>query len=171
MAAAAAIGGLQLGLGILQMDQASKQAKAERELGKYQQQIFNINADNAEKEAQTVISQGEQQATRYMDSARSVGGKQDSAYAAQGVDVSTGVARDVKSDTVQTAMRDVLQIKDNAWRASWGLKQEAADLRRQGRFAAMGGKAKADATLATGGLNFVNSAINAGSTVTGYGKK
>lgn len=171
MAAAVAIpailGAGQIGLGVLGMDQASKQAKAERERGKFQQQIFNLNADAVEAQAGEVMQQGDQQAARYADSARSVTGKQSAAYAGQGVDVASGVTKNVQAETVQTAVRDMLTIKDNAWRQSWGMKQEASNLRRQGRLAAMGGNASANSTLVTGGLNFANSIISAGKTYAG----
>lgn len=153
----AALGIASLGLGIKGIVDAGNESDAINARGQYQQKIFNENADQMDKQAGEAVRLGDEEAARYSTGVRSIVGKQQSSYAAQGVDVGTGVARDVSQETTAKGIQDMLTIKDNAWRTSFGFKQEAQNLRKQGNLARMGATSAASSTLATGGLNFVNS--------------
>ncbi len=159
MAAAIGIGlgVLQAGMGVKGLIDAGNEAGAITARGEYQQRIFNENADQMDRQAGEAQRLGEEQATRYSTQVRTLTGKQQSSYAGQGVDVGTGVSRDVAQETAAKGVQDLLTIRDNAWRTAFGYKQEANNLRNQGRLAKMGAVSAASSTLATGGLNFVNS--------------
>lgn len=153
---AAALGIAQVGLGLFGLSNANNEADALKARGEYQQKIFNDNADQLDRQAGEVERVGEEDAAAYVGAGRAVVGKQQASYAGQGVDVGTGVARDVSAETTAKSIQDMLTIRSNAWRTSFGLRQEGNNLRKQGAFARMGGNAAAGSTLATGGLNFVN---------------
>lgn len=149
------------GLGLLQLGMGEMQASAQREAGLYNQKIFEENATVAEKQAEQALKSGKRQALTSMEGTKSLISNQVAKFAAQGVDVGGGNVRAVTTDTLKAGLSDAQTIENNAWRQAWGFKEEAKNLRRQGKLAAMGGNAQAGATLATAGLNFGSNAISA----------
>lgn len=146
----AGLGALIMGLGTGL--NAYAQGSAASAQGAYQQQQHEANARLADLNAADSIRRGETVASDYSKKASQVLGAQKTAYAGQGVDVNSGSAAAVQSETMDVAERDVETIKSNAWREAWGFKTQAATSRAQGAFARQAGDFTMGTSLLTGGL-------------------
>lgn len=150
------------------------QSQEEKMQGQYQQSVSNMNAAVLDAQANDAIVRGETAAAEALRSgnvsasnikkdAKRVSGSQRAALAAQGIDVSSGSASDVLSETeIQSeqdfnrakyfSKLDAITIKNNAWREAWGFKVESTNTRFSGNMARSAGDFKASNTLLTGGL-------------------
>lgn len=137
------------------MASANASASAIQEEGAYQKRMLEENANLAELQGRDAIERGDKEARRINAQGRRIGSAQRAAYSSQGVDVNSGVAAEMVSDTVAAADFDALTVKTNAWREAWGLKEQATDYRERGRLVERAAKNKAGATLLTGGLSAV----------------
>lgn len=140
---------------------ASGQAAAQRQQGKWMEETSDFNARMLELQAEDVTRRGDAEAALAASRGRQVVGAQKATYAASGVDVASGSALDVANDSEFQAQLDVQKIKQNAWRAAWGLTSEAELTRQQGRMGRLAGNAEADATMLTGGLKFAGASLRA----------
>jgi len=148
---------------------AVTESNAQREQAKYQKHQYEVNAKLAEDQGAEAIKLGDQEASQLGKKTEQLRGSQRAAYAAQGIDVNSGVAAEVQADTVALGAADVLKIKDNAWKTAWGYKQEAASSRSKGEFARVAGENAANNTLLTGGLKALGKAGQAAMTASGLG--
>ena len=108
-------------------------------------QLLEFNAGLAEMKAKDALYRGREEERRFRDEVRGLIGTQRTLYAAGNVDVGSGSALDVQTDTAYQGELDALQIRVNASREAWGftsesqaLKFEAANTRRLGRLQARG---------------------------------
>lgn len=92
-------------------------------------------------------------------------GEQRVALAQQGIDINTGSAGDIQSETDAISHQDAETIKNNAWREAWGFKTQAAEDRGRGKMALATGRATAFNTMLTGGLNAASQFASAGANV------
>lgn len=144
-AAAGIMGGLQLGQAYLE----SEGIKAE---GRLQKTQADFNARMAETQAEDALFRGEKKAHDVKRAGKQFGGEQKVAYGAQGVDVSVGTPTDVMASTREDVGRDIEDVKNNAWRESFGYRSQAADYRMAGRYAKYSARNRARNTLISGGL-------------------
>lgn len=151
MAAAAAIVG-----GVFQVTGAQNQARAQKAQGEYQKSMYDENAAFSTLAAEDAIRRGDKDAAQLKNQGKQTIGAQRAALAAQGVDVGSGSALDIQVDTAYQVQLDSMKIKNNAWREAWGYKTEALNASTAGRFAQLGAKVSANNTLATGGLQAIN---------------
>lgn len=121
------------------------EAKAAARRGRYEQQIYEMNATVAEWQAADAIARGREAEGRQRQETRGLVGAQRTSLAAQGIDIESGSAADVQADTEYLGELDRLTIRNNAARAAWGFQVDAVNLRQQGRLARMGGNAQAGA--------------------------
>lgn len=148
------------------------EANAQREQGEYQKHMSEVNAKLAEDQGADAIKLGDLEAGQVARKGAAVRGSQRVAYAAQGIDVNSGVAAEVQADTEALSQIDQLTIKNNAWRTAWGYKVEALNSRSKGEFAKIAADKSANNTLLTGGLKALGSAtqgVMAYSSTTGGG--
>jgi len=132
--------------------QGYTQSSAIKAKGEYEASIYDSNARLAELQAGDTIRKGEKDALKVRRQTRRMIGSQRAAMAAQGIDIGEGSAIDVIQDTAELGAEDEMAIKNNAWRAAWGMRTEANEYRSRGRFARMGSRREANMTLLTGGM-------------------
>ena len=132
---------------------AVAEANAQREQGKYQKHMMEVNAKMAEDQGDDAIRLGDLEANKAGQKASALRGSQRAAYAAQGIDVNSGVAAETQADTVALSKLDEITIKNNAWRTAWGYKVEALNSRSKGEFAKIAADKSANNTLLTGGIS------------------
>lgn len=154
MGATAAISGAQFASGVIQ-------AESIRAEGSFRKSTADANARLLDLRAEDEIRRGEKDATEYKKRVRKLRGAQRAAYGASGVDVNTGSAMLVQQETEEQGSLDALTIKNNAWKAAWGLKQEAFNTRMEGEYAQIGAKGSAARTYATAGLDAFRTAYPA----------
>lgn len=121
----------------------------QQQMGKYQQQVANNNAIAAEYQAADAIQRGDIEADKLRTRVEGLKGQQRAALAANGVVLDEGTAANVVLDTVELGERDVLQIKNNAAREAWALRNQAQDFRNQGLLARSESNFNSASTLLT----------------------
>ena len=129
---------------------ADKQAAALKAQGEWENERFNFNAALADLAAIDSVERGNEAAATMSRGGRKFMGKQTVSYANQGVDISSGSARKVRTSTAELIGKDVDRIKTNALREAFGHRMSANDLRERGRMALKGAYVNADATTSAG---------------------
>lgn len=133
---------VKTGLEYSSQRQAAKIAETQ---GNETASLFRTNAGLADSQAADAIDRGNQAAGGIDRQTRLLGGSQRAALAAQGVDVSTGSARDVVGNDQALGALDALTIRNNAAREAWGFQTQAGSYRQQAGFAQAGGANQASA--------------------------
>jgi len=150
------------------------QSQEEKMQGEYQRSVSSMNASILDAQANDAIARGDTAAAEALRAgnvsasnikkdAKKVSGSQRAALSAQGIDVSSGSASDVLSETQSQAEQDfnrtkyfskldAITIKNNAWREAWGFKTESANTLFSGNMARSVGDLRSSNTLLTGGL-------------------
>lgn len=149
---AAAAGGAIAGTQVLS---AKLQADAMKAQGEWQEQQMRFNADVTSMQRREIDKKSQEDVFQRQEDVRQMLGIQKVAIAANGIDLDSDVSKQLEADTRRTGMKDVLAIKNNAWREAWGLDVKAQDLRSQGALARAGADVGAATTLATGGLRAI----------------
>lgn len=144
--------GLSAAQGIGSLYGASKQAEAARAEAAFNAKQSEMNARLSEMQAEDAISRGDKEASNYKQKISQTIGSQRAAAAAQGIDVDSGSAMEIQEDTQRLGEKDVMTIKNNAWREAWGLKVEAQNHRANAVMGRAAGENRARMTLLTGGL-------------------
>ena len=127
----ASIASTAIGTGISAIGQA-RQASAQRQQAQYQARVAENNAITAERLAEDSIQRGQIEEQRNRAQTRQLQGRQTAALAASGVDVASGSALDVISDTAAVGEIDALTIRDNAAREAWQRRMQAQEFTQQG---------------------------------------
>lgn len=127
------------------------QAKAQRDQGKYEQEVANQNAKIADMQAENAKQIGNIEEERQRARVRQQIASQRVAFAANNVDAATGTAAEVLGDTAGFGYADATQIRSNALREAWGYKVDATNSRSRGRAARYNGSMGATGTLLTTG--------------------
>jgi activator of 2-hydroxyglutaryl-CoA dehydratase len=139
--------------GAYMADNAKKQ-------GQYQAEIAEQNAELTEFKAQQAATIGSVQEERARRQAQQRIGQQRAALAANGVDLGSGTAVDLVSETALFGEEDALTTRFNAMNDAWSMRAQAVDYRNQGRAAKVRGKNEATGTYLTTAANMAS---------TGYG--
>ena len=148
MAVGAAIGA---GTAVLQMWDAKNAADAEKRQANYEANRREFNSKLADLKADEVAQQGEDEAAKRTQDISRMIGSQKANLAAQGVDIESDIALQIKEDTEKIGREDVMAIKNNAFKEAWGLKMSAVTGRTQATLGRIGGRVRAGQTLSTGG--------------------
>ena len=135
-------------------------ADASKNMGRYQQQVAEQNAELSEFKAQQAATIGSVQEERMRSRARQMVGQQRAAIAANGVEVGSGTALDLVSETALFGEEDALMTRFNAMNEAWGLRAQAVDYRNEGRAARTRGQNEATGTYLTTGANMASSYYN-----------
>lgn len=164
MAAAAAVFGVATTLySSFQQSQAQQsQADAQQVQGAYGYRVGMQNAANADASAQSAIANGDLEAERLQTQARGTIGSQRASFAGQGVDVASGSASSVQTDTIKQSGIDANTLRSNAWKQALGISNQAANDREAAQFSLASGtnaagatRTLAGSTLASGGMKAV----------------
>jgi len=144
----AAIGAI--GVGALAGGEAEANAgKAENELWKYNAQALNYQAESA-------IERGRLDVADYRRDLAQVMGTQKANAAAQGIDVNTGSALEVRADTARQGEDDIERIRHGAKLEAWGYQQEATQAAYQGQLAKYAGKNKQKGSILGGAADILS---------------
>lgn len=146
------MGAAGAGIAVLQLGQAYGQAQSMEAMGKYQKAMSEINARNAEIQAQDAIKRGDEAASEYSKKVNQTVGAQRTAYASQGVDIGYGSAKEIQQETYEIGARDAQTIRNNAFLEAMGYRAQAQEISRSGRMAESSAKSEAGATLLAGGI-------------------
>lgn len=138
---------------------AYAQSVALRAQGEYQKSMAKINARLAGIKAEDALNQGEEAAAKIRSDAKKVVGSQRAALAAQGLDVDAGTASDLQRDTEESAARDIMTVRNNAWRQAWGFRTQATFDQQAANFQAAANNNLANSTLITGGTSALSQGL------------
>lgn len=124
-------------LGGINSERARKGALAQ---GKFEAGMLEQNAKISELQAEDALAVGKEQQDRHMLEVRRLIGEQKTTIAGSGVDISSGTARDLMSDSAFLGELDRATIANNARREAWGYRVQAANYRNQATLAKLGSK-------------------------------
>lgn len=146
------------------------QSQALRARGDYQKMVGQSNAHLAQIQASDAIDRGNLAAEHNQDKTRQLVGAQRASMAAQGVDVNTGSAANLQSDSETLGALDSMTLRNNAIREAYGYKVQSINDTFSGNFSQVAANAEASDTLLTGGMNAIGDFGKAGYYGAGYGK-
>jgi hypothetical protein len=135
------------------------QSQALKAKGDYERTMSDINARNAELEAEDAVKRGESAAQEAAKKSKQLQGAQRAAAAASGIAIDSGSAGALRDEADLFGKLDQEAIKNNAWRQAFGLKSQANEFRNQGRLAQRTAKFEARTTMLTGGMNALSSGL------------
>jgi hypothetical protein len=118
--------------------------------GKYAEKVARNNAIAAEYQAQDAERRGQIEERQVRLRAAQLGGQQRSALAANGVQLGSGSALDVLSDTAMMGEADALTARHNAQMEAWGYRAQASNYRAEGAGARAAGTSNAVGSLLGG---------------------
>lgn len=126
-----------------------QQAGAERDAGRYQAEVAEVNAKQSDYRAEQAGRIGAIREEQHRAQVRKLAGTQRATMAANGIDVGSGTALALVDETYTLGEQDALTIRYNAMNEAWGHRETASELRQQGQFANYRGKAASQATYLT----------------------
>jgi hypothetical protein len=124
--------------------------------GKANQQIANNNARLAEYQASDSLRAGAQEAGAIQAEGRQAAASARVAAGASGIDANVGSAANAQTTSLINSEADAARTTANAAREAWGYKQQARDLRVQGKQARKAGI-----------LGAIGSSLSAGGAILG----
>lgn len=124
-------------------------ADAENKAGQYQAEVADQNAKLNDFRAEQAGQIGAMQEERHRAKVRQLAGTQRANLAANGVDLGSGTALDMVTETYTMGEQDALMVRYNAMNEAWGFRTEAVNDRNRGRFAKAQGKNAAMGTYLT----------------------
>lgn len=139
------VGGLIVGNTAMKYSSQKKQAKAAKAEANYEAGIHEQNADIADAQARDATERGKTKEGRFRQDVSRLQGSQRARLAAQGIDIDTGSAGYLQSETAVIGEVDALTIRNNAAREAWGFKMQAVDARSKAQLTRMGGGNRARA--------------------------
>jgi hypothetical protein len=158
MGAAAVVFGVNAGLSLLGASQESEAIKQEAQ---FRQQQLEFNRRIAGVRAADAIKRGGEAVGDYKIQAEKLKGSQVAALAAQGIEIDSGSAAEIRYETDKQIDTDIMRIKNNAWREAWGYKVEANNLSIESEMTGMSAKNRSQATLLSGSLSAIDYGIRA----------
>lgn len=129
---------------------AFQSAGAARRQGAYSAAIDTQNAGLADAQARDAVARGTIAEDRQRQQTAGLAGSQRATAAANGIDVGSGSAADITSDTARMGELDALTIRNNAAREAYGYQVSAANDRAAAINAQQAGNNQAGADRAGG---------------------
>lgn len=127
----------------------------------YETSALKMNAELTEKEMQSLLSQGDLEARKYLNSSKELSDEQYVQYAASGVDPNSGSAARVRAGTGIVGAYEEMMIKNNAYRQAFGLQTQKNNYLTQAKFRSLSAKNRANAGYVSGGVNAISDAYMA----------
>ena len=112
---------------VSQANAASNAAKSQKNAYEYQAQVSRNNAKIAEWQAQNEIAKGQQAEIEQRRKTAALKGTQTASLAARGLDISSGSALNILTDTDYMGEQDALTIRDNAAKAAWSARLQGSN--------------------------------------------
>lgn len=131
---------------------AINQAGSIKAQGIYEKSQYDINSRFARLQAEDAEARGNQNSANLKKNVKKTIGSQRAALAAQGIEVDTGSAAEVQTDTAILGAMDAMTIRNNAHREAFGYRVQASDYARRGELTLQSAKQQAKSTILTGGL-------------------
>ncbi|HEX6215291.1 MAG TPA: hypothetical protein VFZ38_10755 [Vicinamibacterales bacterium] len=128
-------------------------AKSQLDAGKAQAKIANQNAEMAEVQSADRARVGLIEEERVRQQVRRAVGAQRAGLAANGVEIGSGTALSLQTDTAGLGEVDAYLARNNALREAWGLRVDASNSRNQARVAKVGSRNQAIGTVLSTGAN------------------
>jgi hypothetical protein len=132
--------------------------RAQEAQADYQKEMASINAEEARRQGERMIKQGNIDAIKTQKKFNQILGSQRAGFASQGVEVDSGSAKLVQEETMQAAIEETRSIRNNAFLQAMGFQAEADDRLRNARFAQSGARSSGAQTLLAGGLSAADTA-------------
>lgn len=159
--------GLVLTLGSTLLGAAGQiqQAQATASANRYNAQVADMNAKLSDRRAKDAIERGAIEEQKKRQQVQQVLGKQQAAFAANGVDLTFGSPLDTIVDTSVMGELDALTIRSNTYREAYDFKVDAANKRSSATLSRM----NADAAETGGFLGAMGTVLGgAGKAYTGF---
>jgi len=170
VAAAGAVAGVAGG--VVSGVSSYQQGKSQEAYYNYQAQVAEENKKIAQNNAAIERQQGIEEARLQRIKTLQAVGSQQSAMAANGVDVTQGTALDIIEDTAAMGELDALQIETNYEKRALAYDQQADNFQNNANLDRISGKNAYTSGVyggITGGLNAVNKAGSVASKWVGFG--
>jgi hypothetical protein len=149
-------GGAAIYEGISANQSAQQQAEAIARQNQFQKELTEFNKDFAKSQASDAIKRGEEAVQVVKQRAKSIVGSQRAGLAAQGVDISSGAALKIQTDTQILSAVDAVKIRNNAWREAYGYKVQALEYSMRSIAAQDAANNQINSTLAAGGIQAIS---------------
>lgn len=146
---------------VISMAAANQQAKATASAYNSQASAADANAKLAQQQAQDAQERGRAAEEQQRQKAARFRASQKAAFAASGVDSTSGSALDVLTDTMYLSELDAANIRYNAGQEAQGFKQQANNYLFQGR----SDRAAASNAKKAGRLQMASSLISGATTI------
>lgn len=138
------VGGLIATKGIMDYRAKKDEARIAREEGDYSAEVYGRNADLSEAQAKDALARGREAELALRRKGRSLTASQQSSFAAQGLDITSGSAQDVMQNDQALGALDALTIRNNAQREALGFRKQAEYDRQDAVMAKRGGANRAN---------------------------
>lgn len=132
---------LTLGSTLLGAVGSIQQGQAAAASAKYNNQVAQMNATISERRAKDAIERGATEEQKKRQQVQRILGEQQTAMAANGVDLTFGSPLDTMVDTAVLGELDALTIRTNAYREEYDYRVQAANQRAGGQLELMKGQA------------------------------
>lgn len=163
------MGGVQSGFdifsGLASIFGGDAQAKARMAQAQFVQKGEETNAQLAELAGQNAEQAGNEELSAEYLNSRRVMGQIRASYAAQGVQVNTGVSAQIQDDASQIASINEEHIKQRVYQEKFGYRMQATNDRIQGNMAIIGAQTAADAEVNAGVMSGISYGVKAGETL------
>lgn len=137
------------------------QGNAAAQSAKYNAQVQMNNAEMAKRNATLASQEGAENAAIKQQETRAKVGAIKAAQAANGIDVNTGSAVDVRSSASELGMLDAISIRSNATRKAYGYQTDASDATAQAQLDKQQGKSAATAGYIEAGGTLLGNSVKA----------
>jgi hypothetical protein len=126
-------------------------AYGQYEQGEYQSKVARNNAIIQDRLAKDAVKRGEVSEQRHRLKVAQMKGKQRAKLAASGVDLSSGSASQILTDTAEFGELDALTIRSNAEREAFGYQVKGSNYLAESELARSEGRYGAASTILSGG--------------------
>lgn len=139
--------------GVMSAGNSYAQGISQKAQSDYTAAQYGINAKLSGENAKLTTEDGNIQAGQMAAETKMQIGKQRTAAAATGADVSSGSAMTLQADTAWQGAQNQVMIKNNAWRTAWGYGVQANSDNAQASLSTLAGQNQLNNSYLTGGLN------------------
>lgn len=143
-----------IGGGVTGAITSAAKAEAIRAQTDFERRALREQAKFARLAGREEIRRGRVQESQLRQRTKKLIGAQRAALAAQGIDIETGTAAELQTETAALGGLDALTIRRNARLRALGFELRAEDLLLQRQIAGISGRARRRSTLLTGGIRF-----------------
>jgi hypothetical protein len=137
-----------------------QEGKAQQQSANYSARVDQNNATLKDYQAEQTAKIGSIEEERHLAKVRQMIGSQRATLAANGVDLSEGTPVDLVTETAGLGEEDALNIRYNAMRDAWGLREEAKSLRGSAAYKRVAGSNAKNATFLTTAANTLTGAAS-----------